>query len=282
MPDIGYPDSVSRSSTSLRVAWVVGGHPFDRPSLEELIASLPATVDLFEWPSALSLFEAEGARRLLAEYDVLALYDMPGIAFKRGESPGLVPPPPCVPEAWAILTEAGMPILALHHSIASWPTWDGFAEILKGRFHYVPARLRGIDYPDSGYAMNVRQTFSVVSSSHPVCAGLPPRFELTDETYQCPVFDDEIDVLITTDAPRDWTHHSSAHAAVRRTTDDSWRHEDASTAVAWTHTVSRSQVVYLQPGEGPESFRNPHYRTIISNAVRWLSTTKPRDEKGVQ
>lgn len=264
-------------SSSLRVAWVVGGHPFDRPSLEAMLEALPAEVDLFEWPSALSLFEPDGVKHLLDGYDVLGLYDMPGIAFKRGESPDLVPPPSCVPDAWRTLTDAGMPVLALHHSIASWPTWDGFAEILKGRFHYVPAKLRGVDYPDSGYAMNVRQTFSVAAPSHPVCAGLPAHFELTDETYLCPVFDEEIEVLITTDAPRDWPHHASAHAAVRRTTDPQWRHEPATAAVAWTHTVSRSRVVYLQPGEGPESFDNPFYRKIISNAVVWLSSTKPHD-----
>jgi len=240
-----------------------------------MLDSLPAEVDLYEWPSALSLFEPNGVDLLLDDYDVLGLYDMPGIAFNRGASPDLVPPPPCVPNAWERLTAAGMPVLALHHSIASWPTWDGFAEILKGRFHYVPATLRGVAYPDSGYAMNVRQTFSVAAPAHPVCAGLPSRFELTDETYLCPVFDDEIEVLITTDAPRDSGHHASAHAAVRRTTDPNWQHEPATMAVAWTHTVARSRVVYLQPGEGPESFENPHYRTIISNAVTWLSSTKP-------
>lgn len=259
-----------------RVAWLVGGHPFDRPSLESMLAALPAQVDLIEWPSALSLFEPRGVATLLADYDVLALYDMPGIAFSRGETPGLVAPPECIPSAWATLTTAGMPVLALHHSIASWPTWDGFAEILKGRFHYVPARLRGVDYPDSGYAMNVRQTFTVSKPDHPVCEGLPRHFELTDETYLCPIFDDEIEVLITTDAPRDAAHHASAHAAVRRTTDPDWTHPGACSAVAWTHKVSESHVVYLQPGEGPDSFDNAHYRTIIGNAVTWLASTKSR------
>lgn len=257
----------------------MGGHPFDRPSFLDLIASLPATVDIFEWPSAIGLFEPGGVTELLADYDVLALYDMPGIAFRRGDSPDLVPPPACVPEGWSSLTAAGMPVLALHHAIASWPTWEGFAELLKGRFHYVPGRLRGASFPDSGYAMNVSQTFSVASTSHPVCSGLPSSFPLTDETYLCPVFDDEVEILITTDAPRDWTHHSSAHAAVRRTTDDAWRHESASNAVAWTHRTSRSQVVYLQPGEGPDSFASPHYRRIIANAITWLATTKPQLEE---
>lgn len=258
-----------------RVAWLVGGHPFDSPSLSRLLDSLDADVDLVEWPAAGELFTASGVRRLLDEFDVLALYDMPGIKFKRGESPEFIAPTDDVIAAWGALIDAGMPILALHHSIASWPTWAGFAEILKGRFHYAPAALRGVDYPDSGYAMNVTQRFSVVAAGHPVCTGLPSSFDLTDETYQCPIFDDEVEVLIRTDAPRGDTYHSSAFAAVRRETNTTWRHTPASTAVAWTHLCGASHVVYLQPGEGPESFDNQWYRVIINNAVHWLSQQKP-------
>lgn len=240
-----------------------------------MLATLSADVQLFEWPDAGALFSDGSGTRLLRDFDVIALYDMPGIAFRQGDTPEFVSPPTHVVRTWESLTKAGMPILALHHAIASWPEWSGFAEILKGRFHYAPSTLRGVPYPDSGYAMNVRQTFNVADPGHPVCAGLPASFELTDETYQCPVFDREVSVLITTDAPRDDQHHSSAFAAVRRETNPSWSHQPASAAVAWTHRAVNSHVVYLQPGEGPESFGNPYYRLIIDNAVRWLATTRP-------
>lgn len=257
-----------------RVAWLVGGHPFDGPSLQRLLDSLDAEVTLIEWPTAEDLFAPAGVVRLLENFDVLALYDMPGIKFQRGESPEFVAPSDDVVAAWTALTERGMPVLALHHSIASWPTWAGFAEILKGRFHYAPAVLRGIDYPDSGYAMNVTQRFEIAFPDHPVCKGLPSSFELTDETYQCPVFDDEVEVLIRTDAPRDDAHHASAFAAVRRESNPGWRHSPASSAVAWTHTYGASPIVYLQPGEGPESFDNDWYRILINNAVQWLADQK--------
>lgn len=261
-----------------RVAWLVGGHPFDKPSLDRLLESLDADVSLFEWPRAGELFTAAGSESLLENFDVLALYDMPGINFRRGDSPEFFAPSAEIVEGWTTLTTRGMPVLALHHSIASWPTWSGFAEILKGRFHYAPASLRGLDYPDSGYAMNVLQRFSVAEPSHPVCEGLPSTFELTDETYQCPVFDDEVEVLIRTDAARDDVHHSSAFAAVRREANPDWHHPTASNAVAWTHMSGRSTVVYLQPGEGPESFDNPWYRRLIDNAVGWLATQKWRTQ----
>lgn len=262
---------------TIRVAWLAGGHPFDRPSLTDMIASLrDVQCELIEWPDAGRLFTPAGVDRLLSHYDVLVLYDMPGIRFRRGEAPTFDDPPSDVIEAWKRLTTEGMPVLSMHHSIASWPTWEGFAEIVKGRFHYVPGRLRGTQHPDSGYAMNVRQQFTVSDKSHPVCAGLPETFELTDETYQCPVFEDEVDVLITTDAPRDDSFHLSALAAVRREANPEWRHAPTSAAVAWTHVIDRSTVVYLQPGDGPEAFENATYRKLIENGVHWLATTKGR------
>lgn len=235
--------------------------------------------ELIEWPEAGALFTQSGVDRLTGDYDVLVLYDMPGIRFQRGETPRFDDPDPQLIDAWKTLTERGMPILSMHHSIASWPTWDGFAEIVKGRFHYTPATLRDVAYPDSGYAMKVRQTFTVSDTTHPACAGLPSSFELTDETYLCPIFEEEVKVLITTDAPRDDSFHASALAAVRRETNSHWHHPSESSAVAWTHEYGRSTIVYLQPGDGPEAFDNPIYRTLITNSIVWLGSTKPVDDR---
>lgn len=277
---VGYSARVGTENNHPRVAWLVGGHPFDRPSLERMLDATNADIDLIEWPDAAGLFTVTGVTALLDSYDVLAMYDMPGITFRRGDSPEFVAPPSELVDAWRRITDEGLPVLALHHSIASWPTWEGYSEILKGRFHYAPAVLRGEAWPDSGYAMNVSQRFTVEALDHPVCAGLPTSFELTDETYQCPIFEDEVDVLVRTDAPRDASFHSSAFAAVRRETNAAWSHVPASDAVAWTHLAGRSRVVYLQPGEGPEAFDNPWYRMLIGNALAWLATTRPvRDSR---
>ena len=257
----------------IRAAWLAGGHPFDRPSLTEMLSALEGVEStLIEWPDAGEIFSLEGVSDFVTKFDVLVLYDMPGIQFSRGKTPEFIPPDQQIIEAWDDILRRGIPILSMHHSIASWPTWEGFAEIVKGRFHYAPATLRGESYPDSGYAMKVRQTFSVAAGDHPVCAGLPASFVLEDETYQCPIFDDEVTVLITTDAPRDDSFHASALAAVRRETNENWRHVPTSSAVAWTHSRNRSTIVYLQPGDGPEAFGNAHYRRLISNAIKWLAT----------
>ena len=266
------------ASDTIRAAWLAGGHPFDRPSLTEMLLAFDGIEStLIEWPDAEAIFSLEGVSDFVTKFDVLVLYDMPGIQFYRGETPKFIPPSQEIVAAWGEILQRGIPVLSMHHSIASWPTWAGFAEIVKGRFHYAPAMLRGHAYPDSGYAMKVRQTFSVAASDHPVCDGLPAKFELEDETYQCPIFDEEVTVLITTDAPRDDSFHASALAAVRRESNTDWHHPPASAAVAWTHTQEKSTIVYLQPGDGPEAFENLTYRLLIRNAIKWLATQKSSD-----
>ena len=274
---VGYSANVV--CAPIRAAWLAGGHPFDRPSLNEMIASFEDIEStLIEWPEAGAIFTTAGVARLAEDFDVLVLYDMPGIEFTRGDTPRFIPPGQEVIDAWDDILRRGIPVLSMHHSIASWPTWEGFAEIVKGRFHYAPATLRGVAYPDSGYAMKVKQNFVVTAINHPVCAGLPAIFELEDETYQCPVFDDEVTVLITTDAPRDDSFHASALAAVRREVNTGWHHPPTSAAVAWTHTQNRSTIVYLQPGDGPEAFGNDHYRHLTANAIKWLAAQKSAEQ----
>jgi uncharacterized protein len=260
----------------VRATVLVGGHPFDGAAFEELFASLDG-VDptIVAWPAAEALFAAEG----LADTDVLVLYDMPGVGLRTGAPPAPPQPPPIVVDGWRRLLGAGLPVVAMHHSIASWPAWAEFADVVGGRFHYAPATLRGTAYPDSGYAHDVRQTLSVIDPDHPVCAGLPPSFELTDETYLCPVFTADVTPLVATDATLDTEHHWSAAAAIAGRMHDrtGWTHPNGAPLAAWTHTVERSTIVYVQPGDGPAAFTNPHYRRLLVNAIGWAASTSPDD-----
>ena len=261
--------------SSLGVTWIVGGHPYDEIAFNDMLTSLNGIEsNVLKWPDAATLFTTEAIEQMHHEGRVLALYDLPGIQFNRGSEPDLVHPTPDVIEAWKRLTQLGIPILAMHHAIASWPTWPLFAEMLKGRFHYVPAELRGKNYPDSGWANPVHQVFDVLLPAHPICDGLPASFELTDETYLCPIFESEVTALISTRASSLSSNFSSAYAAIRREEQGNWSHNDESRLVAWTHEYENSTVVYLQPGDGPLAFNNNHYRKLISNTLCWLGNER--------
>jgi type 1 glutamine amidotransferase len=250
------------------------GHPFDGPAFAAMwdaLADDGITWEHVEHPEGRSRLHPE---RLGA--DVLALYDMPGIRFTR---PGVAfdEPPAEVVEGFTALVDAGVPILALHHAIAGWPAWPAYADWLGGRFHYAAATLAGVEWPDSGYRHDVRQTLTVVAPDHPVCVGLPRSFVLTDETYQCPVLEAGLTPLLVSDAPRGSDEHYSAHLAIEGRLHDreGWSHPPGSSYAAWVKAAGRSTLVYVQPGDGPPVYGDPNYRRLLANAVGWLATTRP-------
>lgn len=261
-------------TSSVRATVLSGGHPFDGPAFEAMLASLEGvTCRHVPWPDALAVFEPGG----LADTDVLVCYDMQGVGFDGTPTPKRPAPPAAVVEGWERLLTAGVPVVCLHHNIAAWPAWERYADIVGGRYHYVAASLHGVDWPDSGYRHNVHQTLTVAAPGHPVCAGVPNSFELTDETYLCPIFEDRVTPLLVSDAPKTEAEFYGTALALSgtRNSNEGWHHPDGSTLAGWTHTVERSTIVYLQPGDGPEAFGNPHYRTLLGNAIRWGATTRP-------
>ena len=53
---------------------------------------------------------------------------------------------------------------------------------------------------------------------------------------------------------------------------DDWPHPEGPNHIGWTRTVENSRIVYLQPGDGPETYASPHYRRLVENAIRWVAT----------
>lgn len=261
-------------TTAVRATVLSGGHPFDGPAFAAMLESLDGVeCTHVPWPEAEAVFAPGG----LDDTDVLVCYDMQGIAFDRTANPARPAPSATVIEGWERLLAAGLPVVALHHNIAAWPAWERYADIVGGRYHYVAATLHGQQWPDSGYRHNVHQTLTVVDPNHPVCEGVPASFELTDETYLCPVFEDRLTPLLVSDAPKtEADFHGTALALSGKLYEnEGWHHPAGSKLAGWTHTVERSTVVYLQPGDGPEAFGNPHYRRLLGNAIRWGATTRP-------
>ena len=258
---------------------VTKGHPFDAPAFFAVFDS----IDGIEWthvehPDALGLVDPARA----AEFDVFVMYDMPGITFTRADPPVEFPePPPGYPEAFQRLLDEGKGMVFLHHAIAGWPAWEGYAEIVGGRFHYQPAALDGIDYPDSGYRHDVTHTVEVLDPTHPICAGIDPTFSITDEVYLFPVLEDRVEPLMRSSYDFVDSNFYSADLAIRGSRNDrtGWHHPPGSNLVAWTRTVGASSIAYVQFGDGPDTYADPNYRRIVANAIRWAAdpaTTRER------
>ena len=162
----------------------------------------------------------------------------------------------------------------LHHAIAGWPAWEGYADTLGGRFLYLPQTLRGKQRQDSGYRHQVTHEITVTSKAHPVVEGVPKTFSMTDELYLFEVFEDEVEPLLTSNYNFDEAHFYSATHAVKEKkmfSNDGWRHDPGSALVGWTKQVAESRLVYLQGGDDPAAYASPEYQRLIQNAVHWVA-----------
>jgi uncharacterized protein len=256
----------------MSVLVVTGGHPFQAGPWVELWDAVAADggfeVEHVPQPDALERI-APGAEHI----DAVVFYDMPGLTFTGDPSAPLklTAPPDGYLDGLRQMLRDGIGMVFMHHAVASWPASEEFAELVGGRFHYQPGSLRGTAYPDSGYAFDITHTVEVLDAEHPICAGLPASFELTDELYRFPVFDDSVAPLMRTTYDVDGPGFSSADLAIRgeRNSDRGWSHPPGSDLVAWTRDVEGGRLAYLQFGDGPVTYADPTFRTVLGNAVAW-------------
>ena len=208
-------------------------------------------------------------------FDAILCHDVPGLALRRGTAPRPIPPAPGVARRLAGLLDAGQGFVFLHHALAGWPAWPGWAEVLGGRYHYAPAELRGQAWPDSGFRY-ARYTARVADPDHPVCAGVRD-FTLTDELYCCPVFAGDVVPLLRAEAP-DGPFRETYHEVLGAPREGPpWQHPAPSDLIGWAKAAGRSPLVYLQPGDGPDTFGHPGYRHLVANALEWVSSADARD-----
>jgi type 1 glutamine amidotransferase len=258
----------------LRVLVVTRGHPFAR---DPFFAVFERNHEI-EWanvehPAAQRFFTPELAR----EFDCYVLYDMPGIEFVPGAAPIFFEPPDHFKQGLREMTQSGAPLVVLHHALAAWPAWPEWSEIVGGQFLYQPMASRGQNLPDSGYRLDVSHTISPVCD-HPITEGIEP-FELVDELYLAPVFEDSITPLFRSDFEFVDSNFYSARRALEGKLNcrDDWSHPPGSNLVGWVKVHDRSPIVYLQFGDGPSAYENPSFQKILANAIRWAASEAARE-----
>lgn len=252
----------------LDVLVVTGGHPFEAEPFFAVFDALPEV----RWT---------GATAPATGHEAVVFYDMPGLRF-TGSSPPVELVEPTAEQRATVdqLLADGTGLVFLHHAVAGWPAWPEYAELIGGRFHYQPATLDGVAYPDSGYRFDVTHTVEVLAPEHPVCAGLGASFTLTDELYCFAVLTDRVVPLLrTTFDTADSSAFFSADQAIRgrRNSNDGWSHPAGSDLVGWATSAGRSPIVYLQFGDGPVTYADPSFRTVLANAITWVASATAHD-----
>ncbi|RMF07678.1 MAG: ThuA domain-containing protein [Alphaproteobacteria bacterium] len=261
----------------IEVLLITKGHPFEKEAFFQIFDAMDGVnYTHVEQPAAQVFFDPDLAR----PYDLFVCYDMPGIVFhdEPGRAPDFPAPSADLKNGFAKLLNCGHPFLFLHHALAGWPTWPEYAEAMGGRFLYTPGELRGKPCLDSGYRHDVTYTVEC-TTRHPVLEGIPETFEITDELYLAEIFTDSIVPLLA--ARHEFTaqnFYSAAHAVIdgRLFSNQDWHHPPGPNLIGWVKTAGNSPVVYLQPGDGPGAYGNPHYRRLLSNAILWLASDDAR------
>jgi hypothetical protein len=236
-----------RYGEPLNVLVAAKGHPYERDAFMAIFDTLPGIAcTLVEQPAVQRLMTPAG----MEGFDALVLYDMPGLDFAAPERPGYVEPDAAFKAGLLAMLDQGKGVVALHHAIAGWPAWPEYAELL------------------------VEHKVTVLDPAHPVVAGVPARFSLTDEIYLGEVFDDLVHPLLASSAAFTRSGFYSATLAVngQMYSNAGWEHADGSNLIGWTKRARNSPLVYLQPGDGPATYEDPNYRRLVENAIRWVAS----------
>jgi hypothetical protein len=263
---------VSRRVAGLRVLALTGGRRVDLDAFLGMLADV-CSGHGWVWGHAVQPTGQDWLRpEHCGAWDAVLCHDLPGLHLHQGEPPTPVGPTPEVAHGLAGLLDRGQGMVVTHHALAGWPAWPGWAEALGGRFLYAPGRLRGRDWPPSGWAA-ADYTVRVVAPDHPVCADVPD-FPVHDELYACPVFDTEVVPLLRAGGWPPAGGFLSSYETVldgtRRPLDPA--HPPASDLLGWATVAGRSPLVYLLPGDRGATFELPPYRRLLANALAWVAS----------
>lgn len=272
---------------NIRVLFISSYHAFDRENLFRCWDRMGSDITWthVEHPAAEHFFDPA----LAADYDVFLLYDaFAGSKLSAPDANGrraLVPQPPSAKlqaNMKQLMTNGDKGFVFFHHALASWVhTWpagvngsNAYVEMMGAAADWgTPLKnLRGKDYPNSGYRQGTEQRITVMDKAHPITQGLPAQWDMIDETYLCPMFEDSVHCLTRTDfvptADKFLMSPNSANVGAG--------HAPGSTMTSWVKTAENSPIVYIQHGHDNNAWSNPYWQKLMLNSIKWAASPESK------
>ncbi len=173
----------------------------------------------------------------IGKYDAVLLYDMPKEISEEAQ------------RDFISMLEKGKGLVALHHAFCSYDFWPEYVKIIGGRYHHFPWIKDGIEQKPSTYKHDVNMQIHVEDTNHPVTNGITD-FEIMDEAYGGTEILSTVHPLLSTD-------------------------EAASgPLVGWTNTYGHSRIVTLTLGHDNQSWENPSFIKLLTQAIKWVASDK--------
>ena len=170
-------------SNKIKVAVIVGEHPYDVPSFQKAFESIDGIECYYQNMQEFTSSEQEmpGGTKW---YDVLVFYNFHK-ATPAEKSPWFCGDTKGVLEK---LGQTGQGILILHHALLAYREWSKWSDICGMK--------------DRSFAYHVGQNVDYqIVKQHPITEGVD-NFSMIDETYEMKSADEGSDVLVTTDHPK--------------------------------------------------------------------------------
>jgi hypothetical protein len=213
----------------IRILLTSGGHGFEA---EPFYAAFDAMPDVeyakAELPKDAGLLKPG----LEKQFDCIVMYDM-----VRGIEPDQQ-------QAFVKLLQNGIGVVSLHHNLGAHRDWDEFRKIIGGKFCLKDQVIDGREYKQTPWSHGEDLEITVADKKHPITRGVED-FEIHDETYGKFYTAPGIQVLLTTDHPKN------------------------NREVAWTTSYGKSRVAYVMLGHDGHAYRNPNFRKLVHQSIRW-------------
>ena len=215
----------------LQVAVVTGGHGFQHEPFFKM----------FDGMKTVSYVEAEQKDHSELfedisnwDYDVIVFYNMTQqISPKRQKN-------------FLKLLNQGIGVVALHHTMAAYQQWPEFKKIIGTKYYLKDTVEDGVTHGKGAYLHDIDMKVHVINKNHPITRGLSD-FTIHDESYKNCWFDEQNQVLLTTDHP---------------TSDET---------IGWVRTYRKARVCTIQLGHDSKAYANDNYSRLVERAILWTA-----------
>jgi trehalose utilization protein len=223
-----------KRTDKIKVAVVVGSHPYDVPGFRGLFDRLPGIDYYIQELDTWSVPKWSG--NVWEQYDVHLFYNMhlynSGFASVRDDMDERIA------ETVGRLGESEHGVVVLHHALLNFvemgpvQEWDGICNT-------VDRHLQGF-YPGVKYRAHI------VDPQHPITRGLTDWDHL-DETFVISEPGAESQLLVTTDCPQ------------------------STKALGWAHDYKKARVFCFQCGHSNPAWVDPNFQTILYRGIQWAA-----------